>query len=117
MKIFNGTPSAYTESLAKKMAPHPFSWTDNPAEKSNCDVLLYAITPELKGAKHIVDLVNDSNHSTSKTVVCTLLDAGEGAFNDHQKKSLIATGKMVQVNGGTWLESEAALIDFLTKKS
>lgn len=114
-KIFNGAPSAYTAVLAEKFAGKSITWSDNKADKDNCDVHLYVITPELQGISHIIDLVNDSNHSTSKTVVSTLFEVGEDRFNDHQKKSIVATAKMVMVNGGTWLDGEKALTDFINK--
>lgn len=115
MKIFNGAPSDYTNVLTEKLDQKAISWTENASEKETCDVHLYAITPELHGISHIIDLVNDSNHSNSKTIVSTLFDVGENRFNEHQKKSIIATAKMVMVNGGTWLDGEKALMDFLNE--
>jgi len=74
------------------------------------------VTTDLNGVSHIIEAVNDSNHWTEKTIFCTLLDATDEKFNDHQVKSLIATGKMIRVNGGNWFESEKALLDFIKQR-
>lgn len=115
MKIYNGTPSAYTESLVSKLT-NANEWTTDFKEKETCDLLLYVATADLEGVGHIIDAVNDSNFWKEKTVFCTLYDAAPEAFNEHQKKSLVATGKMVRVNGGHWFENEEELIDYIQRK-
>lgn len=113
MKIYNGTPSAFTSDLASKLSEANISWTSDSNEKPNCDFLLYIITSDLDGIRHIIEAVNDSNHWKQKTIFCTLSDQLEDGFTEHQKKSLVATGKMVRVNGGNWFESESDLLNHL----
>lgn len=118
MKIFNGTPSKYTSQLKSSMDA-AIEWTEDVDEKENCDAVLYVATPDLEGINHIIDVVNDSNHWKEKTMFFstmeeTPIDFGAN-FTSHQIKSLVATGKMVRINGGQWFESENEMKQYLKK--
>lgn len=113
MKIFIGTASDYTKTLTSTFEELSIEHTTDQKAKRDCDLLLYAVTSDLQGVSHIIEAVNDSNHWTEKTIFCTFFDDSNQKFNDHQVKSLIATGKMIRVNGGHWFESEKALLDFI----
>jgi hypothetical protein len=117
MKIFNGAPSKYLTHLQKSLDAS-IEWTNNPSEKTDCDVFIYAATPDLDGVGHIIDAVNDSNHWKEKTVFYSVMEEEpvpfETKFNSHQLKSLIATGRMVRVNGGLWFETEDKLKQYLS---
>lgn len=117
MKIFNGTPSAFTYGLETSLDAPVEEWTTDRDEKERCDILLYVATSDLEGVSHIIDAVNDSNHWKEKTVFCTLFDEEDNGFNQHQKKSLIATGRMVRENKGHWFESKEALLQFLNARN
>jgi len=116
MKIFNGTPSKYMTQLQESL-DKVIVWTEDPNEKEQCDVLLYVATPDLEGVNHIIDAVNDSNHWKEKTLFFSTMEEQPmdfGAnFNSHQIKSLVATGRMIQVNGGQWLEKEDEMKQYL----
>jgi hypothetical protein len=59
----------------------------------------------------IFNVVNDSNHFKKKIVFLVLNETN--GFTTHQVKSLIATGKMVKLNGGEWFDNWNHLIEFL----
>jgi hypothetical protein len=81
--------------------------------KRNCQYLLYIFTPETEGVRAIIDVVNDSNRFTSK-VIFFIINENE-KFTKHQLKSLKATGKMVELNGGKWFDNMENLIEYLEK--
>ncbi len=116
MKIFNGTPSKYMTQLQESM-DNAIEWTDNPKEKADCDAVIYVATPDLEGVNHIIDAVNDSNHWKEKTMFFSTMEEQPmdfgASFNPHQIKSLVATGKMVRLNGGQWFEKEEEMKQYL----
>ncbi|MFT4600353.1 MAG: hypothetical protein ACI857_000527 [Arenicella sp.] len=73
-------------------------------KKRRSDYILYVFTAKSEGILTIINVVNDANKSKEKTLLLTLMGDEEGGFTPHQKKSLIATGKMVERNGGKWFE-------------
>ena len=84
----------------------------NPASNT-CDFLLYVITPLMKGFHLIPALVEDSNKKPEKTLLCVIFEENHTLFTPHQKKSLEATGKMIERNGGRWLKSLDEVVNFL----
>ncbi|NOQ71128.1 MAG: hypothetical protein GQ574_03940 [Crocinitomix sp.] len=82
--------------------------------KRNCNYFLYVFTPTTEGIKTIINVVNDSNRFKSKVIFLVLNEADE--FTPHQVKSLIATGKMVELNGGKWFDKLETMIEFLENK-
>ncbi len=117
MKVYLETPggkSSMKDELLMKMKDTSVEIIiDSAAEKSDCSKYVYLITPELKGINGIVNAVNDSNHHATKTVFCTLMEDDGKRFTEHQIKSLVATGKMVQVNGGVWCENMEEIVSYL----
>ncbi|GAB5416729.1 MAG: hypothetical protein Crog4KO_22180 [Crocinitomicaceae bacterium] len=117
MKIFTGTPSNYMTHLQKSLSAD-ITWTNQVSEKQGCDAVLYVATPDLSGVGHIIDVVNDSNHWKEKTLFYSVMNEKPIPFSEeftpHQIKSLVATGRMVRVNGGQWFETEKELKEFLT---
>jgi hypothetical protein len=82
-------------------------------EREHCDYCLYVITPKAKGFYSIAEAVDDSNKRSEKTVFCFLgEDAGE-QFEPHQLKSLIATRKLIEKNGGKVCDSLQEVAAFL----
>lgn len=69
-------------------------------QRDICDFCLYCITPEMTGVYSIAEVVDDSNKRPNKTIFVYLDYSPVGAFSTHQLKSLKATGKMVESNGG-----------------
>ena len=64
--------------------------------REKADIVLYVITPEMKGVYSIAEVVDDSNKRPWKTVFC-VLDLEK--FDIHASKSLIQTGRLVSKNG------------------
>lgn len=85
-------------------------------EREHCDYCLYVITPKLLGFYSIAEVVDDSNKRPYKTILCVLSQDDDKEFSDFQVKSLSAVGKMVEINGGVWLKSLDAVVEFLNSK-
>jgi hypothetical protein len=83
--------------------------------KRKSDFILYVFSLQDPSIRIIVDVVDDSNHFKEKTLFCTLDSAleGEEGFTKHQKKSIIATGKMIELNGGKWIEGILNAVDHI----
>jgi hypothetical protein len=86
----------------------------NPNDKAECDYLLYVITPKMKNVDAIVNVVNDSNVQKGRTIFCTIDSEGESHFTSHQEKSLVATGKMVELNGGKYFKGLKNTVNYIT---
>lgn len=117
MKVFNGVSSNTSDWVKSTFESSIELWTMNVTDKEQCDILLYMVSADVEGVAHIIHAVNDSNHWREKVILCTMLEEEGDGFNSHQKKSLIATGKMVRVNGGQWFETKQDLIKYLKEKS
>ncbi len=85
-------------------------------EKEQSDFCLYVVTPLMTDFYTIVEVVDDSNKKSNKTIFCFLEQDGDKNFSDHQKKSLVAVGKMVQRNGGFWFRNLEEVCNFLNNK-
>ena len=86
-------------------------------EKELCDFLLYVFTPKMTYFDMIFESVDDSNKRPKKTIFCFISDDEDASFTAHQNKSLVATGKMIQRNGGQWFEKIDEAINFLNKQA
>lgn len=82
-------------------------------ERQECDFCLYLITPRMKGFYSIAEVVDDSNKRPERTLFCVLEEDGDLSFDEVQKKSLTAVGKMVTINGGRWFRSIDEVVAFL----
>lgn len=69
-------------------------------ERETCDLCLYAITPLMMGVYSIAEVVDDSNKRPEKTIFILIHCDGNHVFTYTQWKSLKATAKMVEINGG-----------------
>ena len=86
--------------------------------KGKSNFILYVFSNEDKNIRTIVDVVNDANHFKEKTLFCTMdsdFDQEHG-FTKHQKKSIAATGKMINLNGGKWIEGLKETVDYMVKQ-
>ncbi len=118
MKFFIGNSEKdrnWQPVFAEHMASYSFEELTGPDAKAQCDFILYIIDPGMQGISTIIQAVNDSNLHAAKTLFCTLIDAANGEFSAHQKKSLNATGKMIVRNGGQWFTSLDDLVAFVFK--
>lgn len=69
-----------------------------------CDVVLYVITPKMKGVYSIAEVVDDSN-KRSDVIFCVLNDDDdELVFDDSQIRSLDSVGSLVERNGGKYFK-------------
>ena len=82
-------------------------------KKAECNFFLYVVTPKMTVPFSIAELIDDSNKFPEKTIFCYLELDGETTFSKHQVKSLVATGKMVEKNGGKWFKNFNETLDFL----
>ena len=88
VRVFLGGTCAETtwrEELIEKLDSSKLSWF-NPVvddwtpecmkneirERNICDLVLYTITPRMKGVYSIAEVVDDSNKQPSKTILCIL---------------------------------------------
>jgi hypothetical protein len=82
-------------------------------QREECDYVLYVITPKMTGFYSIAEVVDDSNKRPEKTIFCVLgIDDGE-EFTKHQIKSLQATAKLVDHNGGFCTDNLETVAAFL----
>lgn len=81
--------------------------------RKDCDLCLYVITPRMTGVYSIAEVTDDSNKRPDKTVFYIYESAEDGAFTEHQLKSLNQVGRLVQANGATWFTGWEDLIKYL----
>ena len=82
-------------------------------EREACDICLYTITPKMMGVYSIAEVVDDSNKRPEKTVLIILAEEGDLSFSDGQFRSLHASGKIVQANGGLIFYTLKSFIEHL----
>ena len=68
-------------------------------QRKICDKCLYVITPRMKGAYSVAEVVDDSNKQPKDTVLCILKQDGSIGFDIGQWKSLQMVRNMVHNNG------------------
>lgn len=79
-------------------------WNDEARQKeliarANYRILLYAITPQMRGFYSIAEVVDDSNKNPQRTILLIIEKDGETTFSKHQLTSLNATAELVKNNG------------------
>lgn len=85
-------------------------------ERATCDICLYYITPKMTGTYSIAEVADDSNKRPEKTVFA-FSDEDEGEiFDSFQIKSLDKVGKLIELNGGTYLKKWDDLVSYLNNK-
>lgn len=82
-------------------------------EREHCDFCVYVITPKITGFYSIAEVVDDSHKRPEKTLFCVLLRDEEAAFDEKQRKSLEAVGRLVEGNGAIWFRSLNKMIEYL----
>lgn len=134
VRVFLGGTCAETtwrEELIEKLDSSKLSWF-NPVvddwtpecmkneirERNICDLVLYTITPRMKGVYSIAEVVDDSNKQPSKTILCILKedvddDGNKISFDKSQLKSMNQVARMVLSNGGRTFFSLDELADYL----
>ena len=130
MKVFlDGTAngSTWREAVIGKLKiehydPEAEQWNEETfrrkiKEKDDAEYCFYVITPKMTDFYSIVEVVDDSNKRSTKTLYCFLPEDEGEEFTNHQKKSLVAVGKMVKHNGGQWFETLDEACDFLNSKT
>ncbi|UZR95725.1 hypothetical protein [Chondrinema litorale] len=105
--------SGYAPLSKPRVSVNNAMYTSANAAANTCDFLLYVITPLMQGFYLIPALIEDSNKKPEKTLFCAVFEENHKLFTPHQKKSLEATGKMVERNGGRWLKSLDEVVNFL----
>ena len=80
-------------------------------ERKTADFVVYVITPKMTGFYSIAEVADDSNKRPEKTLFCYLTDDEDSTFTSVQLKSLTATARMVESNGGKVFKT---LIDMAT---
>ena len=85
--------------------------------KENCDISLYVITPFMEGCYSIAEVVEDSNKRPEKTVFCYIPKIVIGKemrkFTNKMERSLKATCKIIEANGGKTFKGMEELVDYL----
>lgn len=129
-KVFLGgtcNNSKWRNKLIKKLDIDYFNpvvdeWDDEAYEeelkqRKICDYLLYVITPKMTGFYSIAEVIDDSNKKPEKTIFCYLKEDGELEFSEDQLKSLKATSKMIEENGGACFDNLDEIAEYLNKES
>lgn len=116
MKVFLGgtcNKSIWRDKLIPKLSIDYFNpvvehWDEEAQEeeikqRENCDIILYVITPKMKGVYSIAEIIDDSNKRPEKTVISFVSGDGEDFFDGDQISSLKQVGKMAESNGAMWV--------------
>jgi len=82
-------------------------------EREHSEFCLYVITPKMTGVYSIAEVVDDSHRRPWGTLFCMVPEDEEDRFTKAQVKSLEATGRLVERNGGKWLKDLDEVIDYL----
>lgn len=134
MKVFLGgtcNNSTWRDVLIPKLSCDYFNpvvkdWTpecqaQELLEREKADIVLYVITPLMKGVYSIAELIDDSNKRPKNTVFCFLTTDRDGvhgfSFDKQQIKSLNAVADMVKRNGAVYVEDFHSLHSYLNERS
>jgi len=82
-------------------------------ERNTSDFVMYVITPKMTGFYSIAEVADDSNKRPEKTLFCYLTDDENFNFTSAQLKSLTATARMVENNGGKVFRTLVDMAAFL----
>lgn len=93
-------------------------------QRELCDYCLYVITPRMTGVYSIAEAVDDSNKRPGKCIFCIVEfdidpddDKAQITFAEHQMKSLVQVGKMVERNGARAFSSLMDVAKFLNDEA
>lgn len=105
--------SAILDDLKKANKDLDVQFLHDKSQKKSCLYLIYIITPLISSINSIVNAVNDSNYFKEKTIFTYVLNENGKEFSSHQIKSLKATGKMIELNGGKYFQEYSEFIKFI----
>jgi len=96
------------------------NWTERCQEEEIrqqqlCDYLLYVITPEMTGVYSIAQVVDGSNKSPDKTLLCVMPGYHGLSFSESQLRSLKSVEKMVKNNGARVFDTLESVAAYLNK--
>lgn len=87
-------------------------------EKRCCMYHLYVITPKMQGVYSIAEAVNDSKENMLRTCVfCVTKEEDDRDWTKGELKSLDATAKLIERNGGVVLNSLEEVANFLNAEN
>ena len=126
MKVFLGGTCAESEWREKLIPllkcdyfnPVVEDWTpecqeNEEREKKICDYHLYVITPKMQGVYSIAEAVNDSKNVLRICIFCVTKEEDDRDWTKSELKSLDATAKLIERNGGVVLNSLEDVANFL----
>ncbi len=130
MKVFLGgtcAESKWREKLIPLLKCEYFNpvvedWTpecqeNEEREKKICDYHLYVITPKMKGVYSIAEAVNDSKNMLRTCIFCVTKEEDDRDWTNGELKSLDATAKLIERNGGVVLNSLEEVANFLNEEN
>ena len=120
MKLFfkgRSITEDFSSSVIQELTTMGYAVEDKEENKMSCDYIFYLLDSSMDQIYDIIDSVNDGNHFPSKTIFCYSTDSvGDKTFNDHQIKSLKATGKIIERNGAHWFNHLDEAFSYLEKQ-
>ncbi len=81
-------------------------------ERKNCDYCLYVLTPLMTGYYSIAEVVDDSYKRPDRTILCYIVTDAEKKFSEQQIQDLENLRKIVENNGGLFIDSLENIADF-----
>lgn len=102
------------------------NWTEEAQElekqkRETCDIVLYVITPRMKGVYSIAEVTQDSNIRPEKTIF-TILDYDDSCgeeleFDEHQWNSLLQTKELIESNGAKCFDNLIDTVNYINEIS
>lgn len=86
-------------------------------EKEICDFLLFVITPLMTGVYSIAEVVDASNKTPEKTILCIMESDDGKEWTNSQRSSLNAVENLVHSNGAFVFKSLEETASFLNQHS
>ena len=127
MRVFLGgtcTGHNWREQIIPKLHCDYFNplvenWTEEcrlieEKEKKICDCHLYVINGFMTGVYSIAEVIDDSNKRPERTIFLFKVEDDGKRFNAGQIRSLDKVGRMVERNGGKFMQSFSELILYPT---
>ena len=85
-------------------------------EKEVCDFLLFVITPLMTGVYSIAEVVDASNKTPKKTILCVMESDDGKEWTNSQRLSLNAVENLVHSNGAFVFKSLNETVSFLNQQ-
>ena len=82
-------------------------------ERESCDLVLYCITPDIRGVYSIAEVIDDSNKRPKKTLYFFFDETEDKKYPlKGMDFSLKEVGQMVRRNGGTWFDTYEDMVEY-----